>query len=152
MTGKRDAQHATELELGGKARRSPNLRVLEPLELPSDWEMRKGVPATRADCASIPRPCPYVQCRYHLWLTEAESRPGRRWHDKGGAPKSELQATTMRSCALDIADTGEKLNYAEIGKLFGVSDERARMIFESARHKVAALGYTMEDLLGPEAR
>lgn len=146
-----DAHHVTSHELGGKARRSPNLRTLtpQPLELPEDWEMRAGVPATRAACGEVQRPCPHVKCRMHLWLVEAESRPGRR-HDKGGAPATELRPSTQASCALDVADTvpqGSTMTFSEVGELLGIGDEGARKIFESAKAKIESLGYTLEELL-----
>jgi len=148
------AQHAGELAIGGKAKRSPNLRLYSAgeLALPEDWEIKPGVPATRGDCRDGPRPCPYLRCRFHLWLQEAEARPGRRHlQERGGAPASALQPHTRMTCALDIAESGEKLTYAEIGALFGVSDERARVIAEKALAKLERLGYTAEDLMPPRA-
>jgi hypothetical protein len=150
--------HSTELELGGRGRRSSNLRVLEPLALPDDWEMKPGVPPTRAACKGAPRPCPYVHCRHHLWLTEASARPGRRHvQAEGGAPESTLQPYTSASCALDIAenphgrDSRNQLTYGDVGAYFGVSDERARIIAEKALAKLKLLGYTLDDLLAPAA-
>lgn len=151
---KREAEHSNAgAAIAGKARRSPNLRTLPPdqhrFELASDWELRQGVPKTRAECCSGPRPCPYVSCRYHLWLQEAESRPGRR-HAKGGAPTSAIRPSTMASCALDVADTGEQLTFGELGVLFGISDEAVRKVFEKAQQKLEDLGYKFEDLFAPE--
>lgn len=35
-------------------------------------------PVTRADCANVPRPCPFRDCRYHLGATQRGKGPGRR--------------------------------------------------------------------------
>lgn len=146
----REAHHVVPHEIGGRARRSPNLRTLapQPLELPEDWELRDGVPASRAECGSGPRPCPYSQCRHHLWLVEAESRPGRR-HQNGGAPATELRPTTQATCALDVAASvprGEVMTFGDVGELLGIGDEGARKIYESAMKRLRSLGYTQDEL------
>jgi hypothetical protein len=158
MTRRVHAHHAVEQEVGGRTKRSPNLRVLQELSLPEDWEMRSGTPATLADCPTV-RPCPHIKCRMHLWLTESEARPGRRHaQDVGGVPESSIQPHTPASCAMDVArdprgrDSKNQLTYAEVGAYFGITDERARVIAEQALAKLKALGYTLDDLLSPESR
>lgn len=37
---------------------------------------REGVPKTRGECPVV-RPCPYVRCRHHLFLVDADTRAGR---------------------------------------------------------------------------
>lgn len=142
-----EAHHTSELAIGGKAKRTPALRVMQPptdFALPADWELEPGVPSSRGACGEA-RPCPHLKCRYHLWLHEADARPGRR-HEQGGAPASSLRPSTSTTCALDVADAGQH-TFAEIGKLLGITDEGARVIMEKARAKIEALGYTLADLL-----
>jgi Sigma-70, region 4 len=65
-------------------------------------------PIKRSDCAEMPRPCPWNECRYHL-------------------PKN----STAESCALDVADS-RNANLAEIGSLEGLSAERVRQLERAA--------------------
>jgi hypothetical protein len=74
-------------------------------------------PLTRADCATVPRPCPFRSCRHNL-TTERGWRPDRL------------------SCSLDAADTGG-LTLDEIGELFGLSRERIRQIQKQAVENLA---------------
>lgn len=150
MKARADVHHAVEHEVGGHAKRSPSLRVLEDFSLPDDWEMKPGVPD---ECPTV-RPCPHVKCRMHLWLTESEARPGRRHVQAvGGAPQSQIEPHTQASCALDVArdrrgrDADNQLPYADVGAYFGITDERARVICEQALAKLKALGYSPEDVI-----
>lgn len=59
-------------------------------------------PRTRADCADVPRPCPFVSCRHSLYLDVNRS---------GGVKLNfpSLEPGDMPpewSCALDVADRG----------------------------------------------
>lgn len=144
--GGHDASHVHESQLGG---RKQSLPVIRELELPDDWEMKPGRPP-RSQCKTGPRPCPYVECRYHNWLVDAESRPGRRHHRaEGGAPLAEINPVTMTTCALDVAEKPGRpklMPFDEIGELLGVTDERARQLNERAIAKLKRLGYTVEEL------
>ena len=81
-------------------------------ELPERQHLRVlGQPRTRGDCASVPRPCPFERCRYHL-------APER---GRGQSP------TSGESCALDIADQ-EGATLDVVGRALGVSRERVRQI------------------------
>lgn len=146
-----DASHVDDRQLGG--RRAAGLVVLQELELPDDFEFKTGRPP-RSVCKTGPRPCPYVECRYHNWLVDSESRPGRRHHRaQGGAPTADINPVSMRTCALDIADAqprGELLAFGHIGEVLGMSDERARQLCERAIEKVNGLGYTLDELFPEE--
>ena len=83
-------------------------------------EMR---PKNRDQCRGGVRPCPFVSCRYHLYL-DVKSRgaiilnfPGREvW---------ELEET----CALDLADQGG-MTLEEVASFFELTRERIRQIEE----------------------
>jgi hypothetical protein len=77
-------------------------------------------PATRADCASGPRPCPHVSCKHHLYL---DVSPGTGTI-KINFPDIEVWEMAV-SCALDIAGDGG-LRLEAIGELMNVTRERAR--------------------------
>ena len=71
-------------------------RVLFPERPGVDYER----PKTRAECADGPRPCPFVSCRFHLYLDV--NRAGGL---KLNFPDLEVEDLT-ESCALDVADRG----------------------------------------------
>ena len=92
----------------------------EPGELPEDgWNTAK--------------PCPWIQCRYHLLHEHRSHRKqvGRRPINYGTLTKSDM----AQSCALDVADDGpHTLEF--VGDLLGVSRERIRQIEEMALKKL----------------
>lgn len=125
-------------------KRSDKLRVIEPLELPPDWEIRPGVPATRADCASLPRPCPHVACRHHLFLRLEQEQAGNPRLGRQG--ETTLRAPTMHSCALDVAS--EASSCERIAALLGIDATRVRQIAKRALQKLRFLGIDTHELLG----
>lgn len=117
----------------GEPRRSPALRVFDDLSLPESWEMLPGVPATRGDCPTT-RPCPHVKCRYHLWLVEGESMPGRRWTT--AAPASSFHPWSNTTCALDVAE--QATDPDEVAHVLGMSSRQVRRIAGAAIEKLKA--------------
>ena len=73
-------------------------------------------PRTRAECADVPRPCPFVTCRHHLYVDVSEN--GLRTHSVDVADMQE-------SCSLDVAeavsDGTREVTYADVGDLTGLS-------------------------------
>lgn len=93
-------------------------------------------PRTRADCKDVPRPCPYVGCRYHLYLVLTKQGGGReqlRVQRRDGKPIEPWELE--ESCALDVADRVESLHLVEVGEFFGFTRERARQIESLAKRK-----------------
>lgn len=86
-------------------------------------------PRTRADCASGPRPCPFVSCKHHLYIDVTES----------GSIKlnfPHLEPDQLReSCALDVADNGG-LTYEAVSELTNVVRERVRQIETAALARI----------------
>ena len=87
-------------------------------------------PRTRKSCGQVPRPCPYVGCKYNLYL---DVNPAT------GSVKlnfPQLEPHEMReSCALDLAEQGG-LNKKEVGKVLNLSRERIRQIQDEAVGKL----------------
>lgn len=80
-----------------------------------------GRPQTRAECANVPRPCPYVSCRFHLYLdVEPSGAIKLNFPDIGVEEMDE-------SCALDVADRGPH-SLSQVGHLMNLTRERARQI------------------------
>lgn len=78
-------------------------------------------PRTRGDCKDGPRPCPWVSCKYHLYLDVSDA----------GAIKLNFPRLAVEelacSCALDVADEGGA-TLEEIGEMFNLTRERVRQI------------------------
>lgn len=88
-------------------------------------------PSTRGDCADVPRPCPYVGCRHHLYL-DASRGGSIRFAFPDIAPE-EMPAES--SCSLDIAEQGE-CSLEQIGHAMNVTRERIRQIETIATRKL----------------
>jgi hypothetical protein len=79
-------------------------------------------PSCRADCANGPRPCPWVSCRYHLYL-DINADTGTI---KFNFPEREIWEME-HTCALDLADAGE-LTFEQIGDALNLTRERIRQM------------------------
>lgn len=90
-------------------------------------------PRTRNDCRQEPRPCPFVSCRYHLYL---DTRP------EGSIvinhPRIEPE-DLYPSCALDVADV-DSSTLEEIGKILNITRERVRQIEAATLRKLRKHG------------
>lgn len=77
-------------------------------------------PTTRGECASVPRPCPFATCRYHL-ATDVDGRGQLRvnWEDVDQMEES---------CALDVADrtlaSGVEPSDVDIARWLNMSKQR----------------------------
>jgi hypothetical protein len=100
-------------------------------------------PRTRGECASGPRPCPWLACKWHLYLDVNPETGAIELNFPGVAP-DELDHLE-ETCALDIADRGEH-TLEEIGAALHVSTERARNIETRALERLRLRG---QATLGP---
>lgn len=85
-------------------------------------ELEVERPRTRRDCADIPRPCPFVSCRYHLYL-DVSPRTGSI---KLNFPDLEVEEL-RESCSLDVAEQGP-LGAEELGAVMNLTRERIRQL------------------------
>lgn len=104
--------------------------LLEFRDPPTYWR-----PKTRADCADVPRPCPYVMCRYNLYL-EVNTHTGSLMLVFPDREPWDMPADW--SCALDVADRGEQtLN--DVGCGANITRERVRQIEVRGRRRLRVI-------------
>jgi hypothetical protein len=83
-------------------------------------------PKRRVDCAKGLRPCPFVGCRFHLFLEVTDA--GSVQFNHPGVELEELVDT----CALDVADRspGDGVTLEAVAELLNLTRERVRQIEE----------------------
>ena len=79
-------------------------------------------PKSRTECATGPRPCPYVACKHHLYL-DVNPDTGSIKLNFPDIPVWEMRET----CALDIADRGG-VTLEEVGEILNLTRERIRQV------------------------
>lgn len=135
-----------------EARREPRVRRrdAEPSAVVSQTELRSQVrlhvveeplparPSCRAECADVPRPCPFVSCRFSLYL-DVSSRGALRLNFPALEP-GEMPAES--SCALDVAERGGRLE-DEVAAALNINRRWVQKIearaFRKLQHRAAGL-------------
>ena len=106
--------------------RTISIRRLSKTELNRGREQFPEVdywrPETRGDCAEMERPCPFVACKYHLYIDVHPVRGSI----KVNFPDVEVWEMTD-TCALDIADRGG-ITLEEVGVIMNLTRERVRQL------------------------
>lgn len=95
-------------------------------------------PKTRAGCYNMPRPCPFVTCRHHLYLNILGRRIFINQLVKG-LPIEEALDKMPQTCSLDAAEKGG-MTLQELADVFGLSRERLRQIQVAAQQRAAQIG------------
>ena len=92
-------------------------------------------PRTRGDCRNAPRPCPWVSCKYHLYLDIIPQSGSIKMN----FPDLEVWEMT-ETCALDVADRGG-ITLEDVGMLLNLTRERIRQVEHTGIDKLrGALG------------
>ena len=99
--------------------------------------MEKARPSTRADCKDVPRPCPFVSCRHHVFLSVTMTG-GIVYHHR-----SPWDLPPDRSCALDMAEL-EGMPQEEVAAALGYRDRQGvaaceELAIEKMRKKLRRL-------------
>lgn len=81
-------------------------------------------PKIRADCASVPRPCPYVGCRHNLYLDVLRS--GSYLINQPHLEPWELPPE--QSCVLDVVEWKGPQGLVPVGRILNVTRERIRQL------------------------
>ncbi len=79
-------------------------------------------PKVRGDCVEGQRPCPYVSCKYNLYV-DVNPRTGSV---KMNFPDKELWELN-ETCALDVADR-QGITLEEVGVIMNLTRERVRQL------------------------
>lgn len=104
-------------------------------------------PVTRGDCADVERPCPYVSCRFHLFLDVSPVTGAIKLNFPDLEP-DELEET----CCLDVADRGGE-TLEEAGAFMNMTRERLRQIETRAFRRVLSLQHqALSDHVGDDKR
>jgi hypothetical protein len=104
-----------------------NLFADEMDEPEDDGSPRK--PQTRSECVEGVRPCPWVSCRFNLYL-DVRGDGVLRLNFPDREPDEMLS-----SCALDLAEDGPR-TLEQVAGLMGMSKERARQLEAVAMDKM----------------
>jgi hypothetical protein len=87
-------------------------------------------PVSREECATMPRPCPFVSCAHHLYLDV---------NPESGAIKlnfPHLEVWEMaETCSLDVADRGG-ITLEEVGAILNLTRERIRQVEVRGLYKI----------------
>jgi hypothetical protein len=79
-------------------------------------------PESRGACKDMPRPCPFVSCKHHLYLDV---------NPETGSIKlnfPDLEVWEMKeTCSLDVADRGG-ITLEEVGEILNLTRERIRQV------------------------
>lgn len=85
-------------------------------------------PKTRAECINGERPCPWVGCKHHLYLT-VDEKTGAITENFPDVEVWDLKT----SCSLDVADDErDGLSLEDLGQLTDLTRERTRQIEQAA--------------------
>jgi Sigma-70, region 4 len=90
-------------------------------------------PTSRAECVDMERPCPFVSCKYHLYIDVHPVRGSI----KINFPDAEVWEMTD-TCALDIADRGG-ITLEEVGEIMNLTRERVRQLETQGLAKLQAM-------------
>jgi hypothetical protein len=90
-------------------------------------------PTNREECLGMERPCPFVSCKYHLYIDVHPVRGSIKMN----FPDLEIWEMTD-TCALDVADRGG-ITLEEVGEIMNLTRERVRQVETAGLAKLEAL-------------
>jgi hypothetical protein len=137
-----DAEHITREQRRSRRKRDVRARTISVKRM-TKRELEIGrllypetdywKPRRREECVDGPRPCPFVSCKYHLFI-DVSPRTGAI---KLNFP--DLEAWEMNeSCSLDVADRGGT-TLEDVGAIMNLTRERIRQVEVKALAKLEAL-------------
>jgi hypothetical protein len=109
------------VRISNRGNRLSKDEIAEGIELTVDGAYDYTAPKTREECQHGPRPCPFVSCKYHLYLDV--NATGAIVLNFPDLEPGEME----HSCALDEADVGG-MTLEFIGQRLNITRERIRQI------------------------
>jgi Sigma-70, region 4 len=131
----RDGTRPESLPLG------PNPVADQSAIADEDTDTGTNRPRTRGECKDMVRPCPYVLCKYHLYL-DVDDRNGDL---KINFPDRALEQM-IDTCTLDVADRSDGITLQEVATRMNLTRERVRQIERSGLRKMRRAGFGIEHL------
>lgn len=116
------ARTMSRKEMARMFRQQQQLGGVEPELQALMTELDATRPKVRADCVEGPRPCPYVSCKYNLYV-DVNPKTGSV---KMNFPDKELWELA-ETCALDVADR-QGITLEEVGVIMNLTRERVRQL------------------------
>lgn len=118
-------------------RRLTRAEIQEGIELVDDmWYDR---PKSRAECVDGMRPCPFVSCKFHLYLDVKEETKSIKLN----FPHLEVWELE-HTCSLDVSEQGG-LTLEDVGHILNLTRERVRQVEVAGIEKLRASG-VVEDI------
>ena len=118
------------------ARRLTRAEINAGVAMQDDMDYRR--PRTRSECENGARPCPFVSCRYHLYL-DVNPTTGSI---KINFPDLEVWEMP-HTCALDIASQGG-ITLEEVGSIMNLTRERIRQVEVAGLEKMQQEEFVLE--------
>ncbi|MFO0693558.1 MAG: sigma factor-like helix-turn-helix DNA-binding protein [Polyangiales bacterium] len=135
--------HEDTADEQGKKRRSRSRARTISIRRLSKSELNRGRllypetdywrPRTRAECKDMERPCPFVSCKYHLFIDVHPVRGSIKLN----FPDIEVWEMT-ETCALDVADRGG-ITLEEVGEIMNLTRERVRQVETAGLARLEAM-------------
>ncbi len=116
----------------------PKEKVEEAQQIFETFEQFR--PTNRGECRNAPRPCPWVSCKYHLYLDIVPQSGSIKMN----FPDLEVWEMS-ETCALDVADRGG-ITLEEVGSILNLTRERIRQVEKSGLDKLRSVLGTDEGL------
>ncbi len=113
-------------------KRLTRAEIQEGIKLADDmWYDR---PKSRAECVDGPRPCPFVSCKFHLYLDVKDETKSIKLN----FPHLEVWELE-HTCALDVSETGG-LTLEDVGHIMNLTRERVRQVEVAGINKLREAG------------
>lgn len=130
-----DVRDARRRRTGARAatvsiRRTSKTELRRGAELYPPGEDLPPRPRVRAECVDGHRPCPFVSCRYNLFLDVHPTRGSIKLNFPDREPDEMGE-----SCALDVADRGGQ-TLEQVGAAMNVTRERLRQLEVEACERI----------------
>ena len=103
-----------------------------------DEDLDQFRPRHRGDCLNGERPCPWVSCKYHLYL-DINPKTGSIKLNFPDVEPAEMTDT----CVLDIADRGP-VTLEDVGRIMNLTRERIRQLEAAASVKIRSTRLAVE--------